>query len=69
MKTEPKRKAYVACSLRHDIETSAGFPICLKHDTHLGMLSVYSTKKAAREVHGKHVELIEIRILDKVKKD
>lgn len=33
-------------------------------DDHLGMLSVYRTKTAARKVWGKNVEIVEVEVLE-----
>ena len=59
-------KAYIVLRLQTSSQTSYGWPINLHTPStgHLGMMSVYATKKAARKVYGEDIQLQEISITE-----
>ena len=54
-------RIYVAARLVRELETNTGLPILIANNNRAGCLFAYWTKTAARKVHGRNVELIEIR--------
>jgi len=58
---------FIVMRLQRKLETTL-LPVSVVDGDHLGMLSVYKTKKAAREVWGKDVKLVEIEPIVEVKK-
>lgn len=55
-------KMYIAKQLAREIRTSSGVDINIEDDVCAGCVFVFWTKKAAREVYGRNVGLIEIEI-------
>ena len=60
--SERDRKAYLANRVFQEGETSLGLPIRVADRTLVGCMWVFWTKKAAREMYGRNVELTELFI-------
>lgn len=52
---------YLVMRIQTEIQTNI-MPISVVDGEHLGMLSVYASKKSAQKVWGKNIELQEVRI-------